>query len=101
MLFTLFISAICSGQEQSVEDANWLKGFGTEADYHQTLVYWATPFSTEDLTKAKQRLKIIRASAPEDEWEGVYSGFAEIGDSRLIWNEKGGFFKFHFYHALR
>lgn len=99
-LFFLSIVGFCFGQE-IVEDENWLKGFGTEADYLPSLIYPFTNFPKEDLSKGKQRLKIVRLSASKNEWEGTYYSNTEIGDSKLIWNSEGGFFDFYFYHYLK
>jgi len=99
-LFFLSIVGFCFGQE-IVEDENWLKGFGTEADYLPSLIYPFTNFTKEDLSKGKQRLKIVRLSASKNEWEGTYYSNTEIGDSKLIWNSEGGFFDFYFYHYLK
>ena len=55
-----------------MEDENWLKGFNTEADNYPTLVYWYNEFSSDDLARAKLRLKTVRLFTPQNEWEGVY-----------------------------
>jgi len=99
-LFFLSIVGFCFGQE-IVEDENWLKGVGTEADSLPSLIYPFTNFTKEDLSKGKQRLKIVRLSASKNEWEGTYYSNTEIGDSKLIWNSEGGFFDFYFYHYLK
>jgi hypothetical protein len=57
-LVLLSILGFCFGQE-IVEDENWLKGFGTEADYLPSLIYPFTNFTKKDLSKGKQRLKIV------------------------------------------
>ena len=31
----------------------------------------------------------------------IYSEHVAIGDDKLIWNARGGFFRFYFYHTLR
>lgn len=100
LLIFLLIAGNCFGQEIT-EDENWLKGLGTEADYLPALIYPFTKFTTEDLTKGKQRLKTVRQFTPKDEWEGIYYRNVEIGDSKLIWNLEGGFFNFDFYHYLK
>jgi len=100
--FLIFLSIVgfCFGQE-IVEDENWLKGFGTEADSLPSLIYPFTKFTKEDLSKGKQRLKTVRQFASKNEWEGTYYSNTEIGDSKFIWNSEGGFFDFHFYHYLK
>lgn len=104
-IFTTFlilfsIVAICFGQD-FVEDENWLKGLGTEADYFSNLTYPFTKFTKEDLTKGKQWLKAVREFKQKDEWEGIFYRNTGIGDSKLIWNSEGGFFDFYFYHYLK
>jgi hypothetical protein len=99
LVFLLF-AGFCFGQE-IVEDENWLKGFGTEADYLPSLIYPFTTFTKENLTKGKQRLKTVRQFAPNNEWEGTYYTNTGIGDSKLLWSSEGGFFNFYFYHYLK
>lgn len=99
-LILLSISGICFGQE-TIEDENWLKGVGGEADYVPYLLYQFRTFTKEDVPKGKQRLKTVRQFAPKNEWEGIYYENTMIGDSKLIWNAEGGFFKFYFYHSLK
>jgi hypothetical protein len=98
-LILLSISGFCWGQEL-VEDENWLKGLGTEADYLPTLVY-LPDFNKKDLPSAKKRLGIVRQFTAKSEWEGIYYSETVIGDSKLIWNTEGGFFDFYFYHYPR
>lgn len=101
ILLLLSISANSFGQK-AVGDENWLKGFKTEADDYQTLSYWDfASFKLEDIPQAKKRLNSVRQYTPQNEWEGVYYSNTDVGDSRFIWNEKGGFFSFHFYHSLK
>lgn len=100
-LFFLSISTAAFGQE-AVEDENWLKGFNTEADYMQTLLYWSFErLSLKDVPQAKKRLNIVRQFTPKTQWEGLYYSNIEIGDKKLIWNVEGGFFNFYFYHTLK
>ena len=99
-LILLSISGLCFGQE-IVEDENWLKGLGTEADSFPSLIYQFKTFTQEDVTKGKQRLKSIRQFAPKNEWEGIYYAETGIGDSKLIWNSEGRFFNLYFYHELK
>lgn len=99
-LILLSISSVCFGQE-IVEDENWLKGLGGEADYLPYILYQYKTFTKDDITNGKQRLKLIRQFAPETEWEGIYYTNTGIGDSKLIWNSEGGFFNFYFYHELK
>ncbi len=99
-LILLSISSVCFGQE-IVEDENWLKGLGGEADYLPYILYQYKTFTKEDVTKGKQRLKSIRQFAPKNEWEGIYYQETGIGDSKLIWNLEGGFFNLYFYHELK
>lgn len=100
-IFFISASGVCYGQ-QYTEDENWLKGFDTEADKYPTLVYWYNEFSSDDLSRAKHRLKTVRLFTPQNEWEGIYSGqWAAVGDEKLIWNERGGFFHFYYYHRLK
>lgn len=97
---TIFsLAGYCFGQD-IVEDENWLKGLGTEADSLPFLVY-LSKFSKEDLTRGKQRLGAVQKSSPNGEWEGRYFGNTPIGDSKLLWNAEGGFFNLYFYHDLR
>jgi hypothetical protein len=99
--FLIFLSIVGFGFGQEiVEDENWLKGLGTEADYLTSLIY-LTNFNKEDLTKGKQRLKTVRQFTPKNEWEGIYYRNTGPGNSKLIWNSEGGFFDFYFYHYLK
>lgn len=101
ILLLLSISTFSFGQD-SVEDENWLKGFYTEADSLPTLTYWDfNRFKLADLPQAKKRLISVRQYTPQNEWEGIYYSNTGIGASRFIWNEKGGFLKFYFYHTLK
>jgi hypothetical protein len=89
------------GQE-IIEDQNWLKGFNTEADYVELLLYWdMKAFSLHDVARGKARLKVVRQFSPQNEWEGVYYANTGIGDDKFIWNAQGGFFSFYFYHTLK
>lgn len=99
-LIFLLSAGFCFGQE-IVEDENWLKGLGTEADYLPSLSYPFTTFTTEDLTQGKRRLKSVRQFAPKNKWEGTYYSNTAIGDSKLLWSAEGGFFNFYFYHYLK
>jgi hypothetical protein len=97
----LILSCLSVGQE-IVEDENWLKGFNTEADYVDPLLYWdMKSFTLDDVVRGKMRLKVVRQFDPKDEWEGVYYANTGIGDNRFIWNAQGGFFSFYFYHTLK
>jgi hypothetical protein len=101
-VFLALLPNLGFGQEKYVEDENWLKGFQTEADDFPNLVYWQRrKFTLEDVANGKQRLNQIRKFAPENEWEGLYYGETGIGDNKFVWNEKGGFFSFYFYHELK
>ena len=99
LLTFLSLAGYCFGQEV-VEDENWLKGLGTEADTLTFLIYQSNVLE-EDLTKGKQRLRAVQKFSPKDEWEGIYYSNTEIGDSKLIWNVEGGFFNLYFYHYLK
>lgn len=100
-LAIFLLSYINVGQE-SVEDENWLKGFETEADYLEPLVYWdMKSFTLDDVERGKARLKTVRQFTPQNEWEGVYYANTFLGDSKFIWNASGGFFSFYFYHTLK
>jgi hypothetical protein len=97
----IFLSLLgCALGQERVEDENWLKGLGTEADNLPSLIYLSN-FSKEDLTKGKQRLRSVQQFLPKNEWEGIYYSNTEIGDSKLIWNAEGGFFSLYFYHYLK
>jgi hypothetical protein len=105
-VFTVFLALVLLSKlslgQDIVEDANWLKGFRTEADYLEPLVYWDIKrFTLEDVAQGKVRLKSVRQFEPRDEWEGVYYANTGIGDNRFIWNTQGGFFSFYFYHTLK
>lgn len=101
LLVILFaFSHVVFGQEY-FEDENWLKGFQTEADKFPVLYYQFERFTKEDVAKGKQRLNLIRQFEPKTEWEGIYYRETGIGDAKLIWNARGGFFSFYFYHELK
>lgn len=100
-LILVLLSTLSLGQD-IVEDENWLKGFRTEADYLESLVYWDIKwFTLEDVARGKLRLESVRQFEPRDEWEGVYYADTGIGDNRFIWNTRGDFFSFYFYHTLK
>lgn len=99
-LIFLLSAGFCFGQE-IVEDENWLKGLGTEADYLPSLIYPFTTFAEEDLTQGKRRLNTVRQFTPKNEWEGIYYSNTGIGDSKFLWSSEGGFFTFYFYHYLK
>lgn len=100
-LALVLLSKLSLGQD-IVEDENWLKGFRTEADHLEPLLYWDIKrFTLEDVARGKVRLKSVRQFEPRDEWEGVYYANTGIGDDRFIWNTQGGFFSFYFYHTLK
>ncbi|MGD9589163.1 MAG: hypothetical protein AB7Q37_01135 [Pyrinomonadaceae bacterium] len=102
VFLALFLLSQLSLGQDIVEDENWLRGFGTEADYLEPLVYWdIKTFTLEDVARGKVRLKSVRQFEPQDEWEGVYYANTGIGDNRFIWNARGGFFSFYFYHTLK
>ncbi len=93
----LFVS-LCVGQE----DENWLKGFISEADHLHTLSYWEPiKFTPSDIAAGKKRVNLIKAFPPENEWEGIYYGETGIGDNKFVWNVRGGFLSFYFYHTLK
>lgn len=101
LLILCSITVFSFGQEP-IEDENWLKGFKTEADYLPTLVYRdSKSLSLKNIPQAKKRLNFLREFSPTNEWEGVYFSNTGIGDRKFIWNAKGGFFSFYFYHTLK
>lgn len=102
-IIAVFLSSILFASfSLGQEDENWLKGFGTEADHLPTLIYWEPKrFTTDDLHNGKRRLNIVRQYTAGNEWEGLYYANTAIGDNKFIWNTKGGFFSFYFYHTLK
>lgn len=102
VIFTILSLSFVSFGQDVIEDENWLKGFGTEADYVSPLLYWdMKSFTLDDVARGKVRLKSVRQFTPQDEWEGVYHANTFLGDNKFIWNAPGGFFSFYFYHTLK
>jgi hypothetical protein len=102
VLFAFFLLSSFGFAQESIDDENWLKGFKTEADYLEPLVYWdMKSFTLDDVARGKVRLKTVRQFAPQNEWEGTYYANTFLGDNKFIWNASGGFFSFYFYHTLK
>ncbi len=54
-------------------------------------------YSEADISKAKQKLIDLRSAADIDPWEGRYSSFGELSDTKLTWNSSIGFLSYYIY----
>jgi len=95
VILTLLITfQVCFGQE-FVEDENWIGEIaGGQSPFLQ---HSLKNYTKEDVFKAKQKLKLIRESSINDEWEGSYSLLGELSDTKLILDSEIGFINYYIY----
>ena len=79
-------------------ESNWFKLVKGVDDYNSRFDF--TRYSKEDILTAAPIFKQIEMTKPTNEWEGVYSTGAAIGQAELRWRSRNGYV-FHFvYHTL-
>lgn len=92
-------AAITSNGQKFDDDSNWYKEIGRGDDYH-TRFDFTRAYSREDVARAAKMYQVIEATAPIDEWEGVYSTYIALGEAELRWRTNEGFVFYSVYHTL-